>query len=52
MYSVKSRGSACDEAEREKDDYCGISVMHSVGHMYPRYHSIMKKGQWVSFPVT
>lgn len=49
MYSMKSRRSACDEAEREKDDHCGISVTHSVGHMYPRYHSIMKKGHWVSF---
>lgn len=41
---MKSRRSGCDEAESEKDDHCGISVIHSVGHMYPRCHSIIKKG--------
>lgn len=41
---MKSRRSACDEAGSEKDDHCGTPAIHSVGHMYPRCHSIMKKG--------
>lgn len=49
MYSMKSRGQPAMRQREKKDDHCGISVTHSVGHMYPRYHSIMKKGQWVSF---